>query len=99
MGGLSGPAIKPIALRMTYQAARAVRIPVIGLGGIMTGEDAVEFLIAGARAVQVGTASFVEPAAAVRIAARDRRLLRQARASPASPTWSGRFAFRKRDTL
>jgi len=69
MGGLSGPAIKPIALRMVYQAARAVRIPVIGLGGIMTGEDAVEFLIAGARAVQVGTASFIDPAAGVRIAA------------------------------
>jgi dihydroorotate dehydrogenase (NAD+) catalytic subunit len=67
MGGLSGPAVKPIALRMTYQAARAVRIPVIGMGGIMTGEDAVEFLIAGARAVQVGTASFVDPAAAARI--------------------------------
>jgi dihydroorotate dehydrogenase (NAD+) catalytic subunit len=69
MGGLSGPAIKPIALRMTYQAARAVRIPVIGLGGIMTGEDAVEFLIAGARAVQVGTANFIDPAASARIAA------------------------------
>jgi dihydroorotate dehydrogenase (NAD+) catalytic subunit len=67
MGGLSGPAIKPIALRMTYQAARAVKIPVIGLGGIMTGEDAVEFMIAGARAVQVGTASFIDPAAAARI--------------------------------
>jgi len=69
MGGLSGPAIKPIALRMTYQAARAVRIPVIGMGGIMTGEDAVEFMIAGARAVQVGTANFIDPAASARIAA------------------------------
>jgi dihydroorotate dehydrogenase (NAD+) catalytic subunit len=68
MGGLSGPAIKPVALRMTYQAARAVRIPVIGLGGIMTGEDALEFMIAGARAVQVGTASFVDPSSAARIA-------------------------------
>jgi dihydroorotate dehydrogenase (NAD+) catalytic subunit len=67
-GGLSGPAIKPVALRMTYQAARAVRIPVIGMGGIMTGEDALEFMLVGARAVQVGTASFVEPGAAVRIA-------------------------------
>ena len=66
-GGLSGPAIKPIALRMVYQAASAVKIPVIGLGGIATGVDAVEFLIAGARAVQVGTASFVDPAATVRI--------------------------------
>jgi dihydroorotate dehydrogenase (NAD+) catalytic subunit len=66
-GGLSGPAIKPVALRMVYQAAAAVKIPVIGLGGIMTGRDAVEFLIAGARAVQVGTASFVDPGAAARI--------------------------------
>jgi len=68
-GGLSGPAVKPVALRMTYQVARAVRIPVIGMGGIMSGRDALEFLMVGARAVQVGTASFVEPAAAVRIAA------------------------------
>jgi dihydroorotate dehydrogenase (NAD+) catalytic subunit len=67
-GGLSGPAIKPIALRMVYQAASAVKVPVIGLGGIATGVDAVEFLIAGARAVQVGTANFVDPAATVRIA-------------------------------
>lgn len=66
-GGLSGPAIKPIALRMVYQAASAVQIPVIGLGGIASGVDAVEFLIAGARAVQVGTANFVDPAATVRI--------------------------------
>lgn len=68
LGGLSGPAIKPIALRMTYQVASAVRIPVIGLGGIMTGADALEFLIVGARAVQVGTANFIDPAAAERIA-------------------------------
>ncbi|HTX36145.1 MAG TPA: dihydroorotate dehydrogenase [Bryobacteraceae bacterium] len=67
-GGLSGPAIKPIALRMVYQAARAVKIPVIGLGGIATGEDAAEFLIAGATAVEVGTASFWDPAAVERIA-------------------------------
>jgi dihydroorotate dehydrogenase (NAD+) catalytic subunit len=67
-GGLSGPAIKPVALRMTYQAARAVRIPVIGMGGIMSGTDALEFLLAGARAVQIGTANFVEPGAAARIA-------------------------------
>jgi dihydroorotate dehydrogenase (NAD+) catalytic subunit len=66
-GGLSGPAIKPIALRMTCQVARAVRIPVIGIGGIMSGADALEFMVAGARAVQVGTANFVEPGAAVRI--------------------------------
>lgn len=63
VGGLSGPAIKPIALRMVWQVAQAVHIPVIGLGGIMTGEDALEFLVAGARACQVGTASFVNPAA------------------------------------
>jgi dihydroorotate dehydrogenase (NAD+) catalytic subunit len=62
-GGLSGPAIKPIALRMVYDVARAVRIPVIGCGGISTGEDAVEFLMAGATAVQVGTATFANPRA------------------------------------
>lgn len=66
-GGLSGPAIKPIALRFVCQAARAVKIPVIGMGGIATGEDAAEFLIAGARAVEVGTASFWEPASTARI--------------------------------
>jgi dihydroorotate dehydrogenase (NAD+) catalytic subunit len=64
MGGLSGPAIKPIALRMTYQVASAVKIPVIGMGGIMTGVDALEYLIVGAKAVQVGTANFIDPAAA-----------------------------------
>jgi len=62
-GGLSGPAIKPIALRIVYDVARAVRIPVIGCGGISTGEDAVEFLMAGATAVQVGTATFANPRA------------------------------------
>jgi dihydroorotate dehydrogenase (NAD+) catalytic subunit len=67
-GGLSGPAIKPIALRLVYEAAQAVKIPVIGLGGIASGEDAAEFLIAGAAAVQVGTASFWDPRAVVRIA-------------------------------
>ena len=66
-GGLSGPAIKPIALRMVYQVAAAVRIPVIGMGGIMTAEDAAEFMIAGASAVEVGTANFIDPQAAVRI--------------------------------
>ena len=67
-GGLSGPAIKPIALRLVCEAARAVRIPVIGLGGIASGEDAAEFLIAGASAVQVGTASFWDPSSVSRIA-------------------------------
>jgi dihydroorotate dehydrogenase (NAD+) catalytic subunit len=67
-GGLSGPAIKPIALRMVYQAARAVKIPVVGLGGIATGTDAAEFLIAGATAVEVGTATFWDPRSPLRIA-------------------------------
>jgi dihydroorotate dehydrogenase (NAD+) catalytic subunit len=68
-GGLSGPAIKPVALRMVWQVARTARVPVIGIGGIMRGEDAVEFLLAGATAVQVGTANFVNPRAALDIAA------------------------------
>lgn len=67
-GGLSGPAIKPIALRMVCEAARAVSIPVVGLGGIATGEDAAEFLIAGATAVEVGTATFWDPESPIRIA-------------------------------
>jgi dihydroorotate dehydrogenase (NAD+) catalytic subunit len=67
-GGLSGPAIKPIALRMVYEASGAVKIPVIGLGGIRNGVDAAEFLIAGARAVQVGTVNFWDPQAPARIA-------------------------------
>ncbi len=67
-GGLSGPAIKPIALRLVYEASQAVRIPVIGLGGIRSGEDAAEFLVAGAAAVQVGTANFWDPEAPCRIA-------------------------------
>ncbi len=67
-GGLSGPAIKPIALRMVYEAWRAVKIPVIGMGGIASGADAAEFLIAGASAVEVGTANFFDPQAPARIA-------------------------------
>jgi dihydroorotate dehydrogenase (NAD+) catalytic subunit len=62
-GGLSGPAIRPVAVRMVWQVARAVRLPLIGMGGIQTGEDAAEFLLAGATAVAVGTASFIQPAA------------------------------------
>jgi len=67
-GGLSGPAIKPIALRMVWEAAQEVKIPVIGVGGIAGKEDALEFLIAGACAVQVGTANFYNPAASQEIA-------------------------------
>jgi len=67
MGGLSGPAVKPIVLRQVYQCSRAVKIPVIGCGGISTTEDAVEYLLAGATAVQVGTATFVQPAAMIGI--------------------------------
>ena len=67
-GGLSGPAIKPIALRFVYEARQAVKIPIAGLGGIATGEDAAEFLVAGATVVQVGTASFWDPASPARIA-------------------------------
>ena len=68
-GGLSGPAIRPIAVRMAWQAARAVSIPVIGIGGIATAEDALEFLIAGCRAVQIGTANFVDPGVYARVTA------------------------------
>lgn len=67
LGGLSGPAILPVALRMVWQASRAVRIPVCGIGGILTAEDAIKFLLCGATAVQVGTASYLDPAAAGRV--------------------------------
>lgn len=66
-GGLSGPAVKPIALRMVWQVAKAVKIPVIGIGGIMNATDAIEFLLAGASAVQVGTANFIDPQVTVKI--------------------------------
>ena len=66
-GGLSGPAVKPVALRMVWQTAKAVKIPVCGLGGIMTGEDAIEFMMAGASTVQVGTANLADPTAMERI--------------------------------
>lgn len=74
-GGLSGPAIKPLALRLVYETTQAVKIPVIGLGGIANGEDAAEFLMAGARAVQVGTATFVYPDAPLRVARQLDRVL------------------------
>jgi len=66
-GGLSGPAVKPVAVRMVYEAARAVKIPVIGMGGIMSGEDAIEFFLAGASAVAVGTAIFADPLAPLHV--------------------------------
>ena len=66
-GGLSGPAIKPVALRMVWQVANAVKIPVIGMGGIMSATDALEFILAGASAIQVGTASFIDPQASIKI--------------------------------
>lgn len=66
-GGLSGPCIRPIAVRMVYQVAHSVKIPVIGLGGIMNGRDAIEFILAGATAVQVGTANFIDPSVTVKI--------------------------------
>ena len=77
LGGLSGPAIKPIALRLVWQAARAVKIPIVGLGGIATGVDAAEFLIAGATAVEVGTATFWDPRAPLRIARELGRFLKR----------------------
>jgi dihydroorotate dehydrogenase (NAD+) catalytic subunit len=67
-GGLSGPAVKPVAVRMVWQVAKAVKIPVIGLGGIMTTEDAIEFLMAGASAIEIGTANFIDPSVSVKIA-------------------------------
>lgn len=76
-GGLSGPAIKPIALRMVYEASHAIRIPVVGMGGIKSGVDAAEFFIAGASAVQVGTASFWDPRAPARIAQELDQFLRE----------------------
>jgi dihydroorotate dehydrogenase (subfamily 1) family protein len=66
-GGLSGPAVKPIALRMVWQVAKAVKIPVIGLGGIMTATDAIEFMLAGASAIQIGTANFIDPSVSIKV--------------------------------
>lgn len=66
-GGLSGPAVKPVALRMVWQVSQAVKIPVIGLGGIMNAQDAIEFILAGATAIQVGTANFIDPCVSTKI--------------------------------
>jgi dihydroorotate dehydrogenase (NAD+) catalytic subunit len=66
-GGLSGPAIKPIALRMVFQVASRIHIPVIGIGGIMTGADALEYMLCGAQAVEVGTSNFIDPESCIRI--------------------------------
>jgi dihydroorotate dehydrogenase (NAD+) catalytic subunit len=92
-GGLSGPAIRPIALRHTRDACRAVKIPVIGCGGIRDGEDALEFICVGAAAVQVGTATFVDPAAGLDVArqieallAAEKKTLAQVRGSYREPT-------------
>ena len=65
-GGLSGAAVRPVAVRMVWQTAKAVKIPVIGLGGISSGRDAIEFMLAGARAVQIGTANFIDPQVTVK---------------------------------
>ena len=66
-GGLSGPAVRPVAVRMVWQTAKAVKIPVIGLGGIMDGRDALEFILAGASAVEIGTANFIDPQTTVKV--------------------------------
>ena len=66
-GGLSGPAVRPVAVRMVWQTAKAVNIPVVGLGGIMNGRDALEFILAGATAVEIGTANFIDPAVTVKV--------------------------------
>jgi dihydroorotate dehydrogenase (NAD+) catalytic subunit len=66
-GGLSGPAVKPVAVRMVWQVAKAVQIPVVGLGGIMTAEDAIEFFMAGATAIEIGTANFIDPTVTMKV--------------------------------
>ena len=66
-GGLSGPAVKPVALRMVWQVSKAVKVPVVGLGGIMTAEDAIEFLMCGATAIEIGTANFIDPTTTIRV--------------------------------
>jgi dihydroorotate dehydrogenase (NAD+) catalytic subunit len=66
-GGLSGPAVKPVALRMVWQVAKAVKIPVVGLGGICSAKDAIEFLMAGATAIEIGTANFLDPTVSIKV--------------------------------
>ena len=83
-GGLSGPAIKPVALRLVYQVAQTVSIPVIGLGGIRSAEDALEFLIVGARAVQIGTANFIRPTTAIEVIEGIRNFIKQQKISTLS---------------
>ena len=73
-GGMSGAAVKPIALRMVWQVAKSVNIPVIGLGGIMNWKDAVEFMLAGASAIQIGTANFIDPAVTIKVDRKSTRL-------------------------
>jgi dihydroorotate dehydrogenase (NAD+) catalytic subunit len=93
-GGLSGPAIKPLALRLVYEAAQAVAIPVIGLGGIACGTDAAEFMIAGASAVQVGTANFWDPQSPLRIA-RELDAFLQRENLPGAASLTGTLRFQK----
>jgi len=83
-GGLSGPAIKPVALRLVYQVVQAVSIPVIGLGGIRSAEDALEFLMVGARAVQIGTANFIRPTTAIEVIEGIRNFIKQQKISTLS---------------
>ena len=66
-GGLSGPAVKPVALRMVHQVAKAVKIPVVGLGGISSARDAIEFMMVGATAIEIGTANFLDPAVTIKV--------------------------------
>lgn len=89
-GGLSGPAVRPVALRLVYQVVQSVSLPVIGLGGIRTAEDALEFLLVGARAVQIGTANFIQPTAALEIIEGIKNFL-MAKNIPRITEWIGSF--------
>jgi len=81
IGGLSGPAIKPIAVRMVWEVSQAIRLPVIGMGGIMNAEDAIEFILVGASAIQIGTANLVNPRTAIEVIDGIKRYLAQNRIS------------------